>query len=420
MATSLTRSLCLVAVLLRANAATLAAAPPVSDALSELQAFLDSPAESRGELSEQDFATVPLPKDAVEQAIEQLWANRSEQLRAARAAEMKARKVSLDKLEMPFWYKVFGEKPEGGRSLFISMHGGGGAPARVNDGQWENQKRLYDPEEGVYLVPRAPTNSWNLWHQGHIDEFFARLIENMILFEDVNPDRVYILGYSAGGDGVYQLAPRMSDRFAGAAMMAGHPNETSPEGLRNIPFALHVGSNDAGYSRNKIAKDWETKLAELHKEDPDGYPHWVKVYEGKGHWLDREDRATIPWMAKNNRRTFPKKIIWKQDDVTHNRFYWLCVDDEHKAARTTVIAILDGQSIDLQSPEVKRISVRLNDEMLDLDKPVKITSGGKLLFEGNVNRSVAILDKTLNERGDPKCVFSAEITVDLLARQQAE
>ena len=48
--------------------------------------------------------------------------------------------------------------------MFISMHGGGGAPKQVNDSQWENQKRLYKLEEGVYVVPRAPTDTWNLWH----------------------------------------------------------------------------------------------------------------------------------------------------------------------------------------------------------------------------------------------------------------
>ena len=99
---------------------------------------------------------------------------------------------------MPFAYKVFGEKPKEGRSLFLSMHGGGGAPARVNDQQYENQKGLYKPEEGVYLAPRAPSNTWDLWHQSHIDAFFERLIEDMVVFEDVNRDRVYLMGYSAG------------------------------------------------------------------------------------------------------------------------------------------------------------------------------------------------------------------------------
>ena len=72
--------------------------------------------------------------------------------------------------------------------------------------QWENQKKLYTLEEGIYLAPRSPTNTWNLWHEAHIDRLFGRLIEDLIVLEDVNPDRVYVLGYSAGGDGVYQLA----------------------------------------------------------------------------------------------------------------------------------------------------------------------------------------------------------------------
>ena len=46
-------------------------------------------------------------------------------------------------LEMPFEYFVYGDKPKDGRSLFISMHGGGNTPKRVNDSQWENQKRLH-------------------------------------------------------------------------------------------------------------------------------------------------------------------------------------------------------------------------------------------------------------------------------------
>ena len=119
---------------------------------------------------------------------------------------------------MPFWYTTFGDAPFGERSLWISMHGGGGAPSEVNTSQWENQKKLYTLEEGVYLVPRAPTDTWNLWHQSHIDPMFEQLIENMIVFEGVDPNRVYITGYSAGGDGVYQLAPRMADRLAAAGM----------------------------------------------------------------------------------------------------------------------------------------------------------------------------------------------------------
>ena len=103
-----------------------------------------------------------------------------------------------------------------------------------------------------------------------------------------NPNRVYFMGYSAGGDGVYQLAPRMADRLAAASMMAGHPNDASPLGLRNIGFAIHVGALDSGYNRNKVAAKWSEQLATLQKRDPEGYLHAVKIHKGLGHWMKLE------------------------------------------------------------------------------------------------------------------------------------
>jgi poly(3-hydroxybutyrate) depolymerase len=40
----------------------------------------------------------------------------------------------------------------------------------------------------------------------------------------IHTNKVFLTGYSAGGDGVYHLAGMMADLLAGAAMMAGHPN----------------------------------------------------------------------------------------------------------------------------------------------------------------------------------------------------
>ncbi|MDY4043446.1 MAG: hypothetical protein SOY65_06510 [Marinifilaceae bacterium] len=38
-----------------------------------------------------------------------------------------------DTLQMPILYRTFGESPADGRSLYISMHGGGNAPKALND-----------------------------------------------------------------------------------------------------------------------------------------------------------------------------------------------------------------------------------------------------------------------------------------------
>lgn len=383
-----------------------------ADPIADLKTWLAKEPEKRPALEQQSFYKVALTKDQAEQASELLLKDFQQSIRKNRAKEWKAKSIALDKLTMKFDYRVFGDKPETGRSLFISMHGGGGAPAQVNDRQWQNQIGLYEPEEGVYLAPRAPTNTWNLWHQGHIDRFFQRIIEDAIVFEGVDPNKVYIMGYSAGGDGVYQLAPRMADSLAAAAMMAGHPNDASPLGLRNIGFTLHMGGKDSAYSRNKVARDWEKKLAELQEKDPGGYRHEVTIHEKYGHWMNREDKVAVPWMAKFRRDPFPNKIVWRQASTTHGRFYWLAVEDDQRKNGSLVIAQRDGQKIDVSKMEsVSGLIVRLNDRMMDLDQEVAIALPGQQPKKYKPVRTISTIKKSLSERVDPASIFCSEISI---------
>ncbi len=385
-------------------------------ALKALQTALDAKPKSLAELATKDFAYVALLKDDAAAARNLIWDAHVAIIKAERAQELKDRVIKEDKLAMPFDFKTFGEKPKEGRSLFISLHGGGGAPARVNDQQWQNQKKLYTVDEGIYLAPRAPTNTWNLWHEAHIDRMFARLIEDLIVHEDVNPDRVYVLGYSAGGDGVYQLGPRMADRWAAAAMMAGHPNGVSLLSLRNVPFALQVGGNDAAYDRNKVGKQYGEQLDKLQKDDPKGYEHFVKIHEGKGHWMNLEDKAALPWMAKRTRNPVPERVVWKQTGTPHDRSYWLAVPSKDAKGDSLVVATRDGQTVDIVKAEkVTKLLVRFDDRMLDLDKSVTVTMNGKELYKGTPPRTVGVMLATLAGRGDPKLVFDAEVSVDLPA-----
>lgn len=402
------------------NAKTKPAQPKPSEdveasmhAVAQLQDYLAQPRDTRGPPQEQVFADVALTQADAATAQDLLWKDHVKHIKTDRRAEMKSRLLKDGDKAMPFFYEVFGEKPDNGRSLYISMHGGGGAPKRVNDQQWKNQMRLYRVDEGVYVAPRGPTDTWNLWHMAHVDVLFDRLIENMIVFEDVDPNRVYLLGYSAGGDGVYQLAPRMADRFAAASMMAGHPNESKPLGLRNLPFTIQMGGQDRAYKRNEVAKAWGKQLAELHEQDPEGYTHWTQIYPGMGHWMNRQDAAALPWMAQFTRNPLPDRIAWRQDNVTHPRFYWLAVPEDQRKKDAEVFATLEGQTVDVKSDDVQTLIIRLNDTMLDLSKPVTVTCGDDVLFQGKALRTIATISKTLAERGDPKAVFASEITVDL-------
>jgi poly(3-hydroxybutyrate) depolymerase len=391
-------------------------APRSAAALKELQTALAANPTTLAELAEKDFAAVPLTKTDAAAAKELLWKWHVAMIRKDRAEEVKDRLLKDGKQEMPFFYKTFGKKPASGWSLWISLHGGGGAPKNVNDSQWENQKRLYTLDEGIYLAPRAPTNTWNLWHEAHIDRLFNRLIEDLIVLEDVNPDRVYVLGYSAGGDGVYQLGPRMADYWAAASMMAGHPNGVSMLSLRNVPFALQVGGNDAAYNRNKVGKEYGEQLDKLQKEDPKGYEHFVKIHEGKPHWMGGEDKVALPWMAKFTRNPVPERVVWKQTGAPHERSYWLAVPAKEASGDGLVIARREGQTVEISSAEkVSKVLIRFDDRMADLDKPVKVTYMGKELFSGDAKRTIGTMVKTLVGRGDPMLVFPAEVSVELPA-----
>lgn len=387
-------------------------------AIEELKAWLAKPRTDRGEIQSAPFAAAALTRSEAEVAERLLVEDRQAMLKEERRAEWDAKSITIADKTMKFDYRVFGEPSDTGRSMFISMHGGGGAPKEVNDQQWQNQIKLYAPEEGLYVAPRAPTDNWNLWHEGHIDGLFDRLIEDAVVFQNVDPDRVYLMGYSAGGDGVYQLAPRMADRWAAAAMMAGHPNEASPLNLRNLPFIIQVGADDAAYDRNKVAAQWGKQLDELRAKDPEGYEHEVHVREGMGHWMKREDAMAVPWMMQYVRQRWPTRVVWRQDDVVGGRMYWLAAPQDQRVAGSVLTVSRAEQVFTVEAAErIQKIQILVSDDVVDMDQPVKVVMDGRTLFEGSVPRTIGNLAARLDERADPSYLFSGRIDVVIPAKE---
>ncbi|WP_294297293.1 hypothetical protein [uncultured Sphingomonas sp.] len=319
-----------------------------------------------------------------------------------------ARRITIGVKTRKGGSRTFNDAPFGKRSLWI---GGNTAPA-ARDQQWHNQVRLYDPAEGSYLAPRAPTNRWNLWHEGHIDPLFAASIDAQVAVNGVDSNRAYLMGYSAGGDGVWQVAPRTADRFAAAAMMAGHPNDASLIGLRNLPFAIFMGGADAAYKRNTLAAEKTAELDRLQAADPGGYVHMSLIYPGLPHWMNRKDAEALPWMAGSTRNPWPKRIVWVQDDVTHKRFYWLEIPDAAAAAAKqgdTMEAVVEGQTIALTGLMPAGTMVWLSDRLVDLDRPVRVTVNGRVAYAGKVARTAAAIDRSLAERLDGADVATAAL-----------
>ena len=150
------------------------------------------------------------------------------------------------------------------RPLYIAMHGGGGCPKQVNDSQYQHMQVYWFnntiDDGGIYVATRGITNSWKLHWENNSYACYDRIIENAILLNDVDPNRVYLMGYSAGGDGVYRVTPVMPDRFAAVNMCAGHPNGVSVTNFMHVPTLLQVGECDTAYNRHKIAVQYNQSL----------------------------------------------------------------------------------------------------------------------------------------------------------------
>lgn len=332
----------------------------------------------------------------------------------ARLANVYKNKVATNNgMSMPLWWTTYGTKPTGGYSLYISLHGGGGTAASENDEQWDNKKILYTPSNCVYLAPRAPMDTWDMWFHEGIDTLYDQTIQMTEAYLDVNPDKVYIMGYSAGGDGVWREAPRMADSWAAASMMAGHPGDVSLVNLRNTPFMIWCGALDSAYNRNTKCMERGEELDSLQRDDADGYIHKTTIVANKAHWMDRVDTTAVSWMAQYIRNPYPKKIVWQQEEVLRKFFYWLSApQNELKRGKTVRVQIL-GNTIQLTRCDYSSLTIFLNDELVDLDSPVIVEYNGKEVFNGKVNRTEENMKQTLSLRNDPRYIFPSVIKVNL-------
>jgi transglutaminase-like putative cysteine protease/predicted esterase len=380
------------------------APPPVLLA----EAWLARSAAERG--APPDFA---FTRAETERLISLAWDDVGKTRAASAAEELAAKKIVIGDKSLKWMEKNFGDAPGGKHSLWITLHGGGQATSEENDLNWKGYFGRYEfPPGSINVAPRAPANSWDMWHIKEVDGLFDRLIGDMVLQRGVDPNHVYLVGYSAGGDGVYQLAPRLADRFAAAGMCAGHPNDVTPEGLRNLPFFLYMGGADAAYNRNTVVREYSAKIDALQAADPAGYSHRLTVYPGLPHSMQNREAEMIPRMAPLAREAWPRRVVWKQSArATHTRFYWLERAPEAVRPNEIYAARVEGQTITIETPGSGSLTLRLSDSLLDLDQPVRVVAGGRPVFEGRVPRSFLAVVQSLREREDPASAATALLAV---------
>lgn len=384
---------------------------------------------------------------------DELWTKYrdAEKQNADRIAEDEKRSISWGGVTMKYGMKVVGEPGENGLyPLYIALHGGGSdETGLINEDQWRQMAVYYldEVKSGVYVNPRAVRDTWDCHSNSESFPIYDRLIENMILFHDVDPDRVYLLGFSAGGDGVYQITPRMTDRFAAANMSAGHPNGVKLDNLYNMPLQLQVGINDSSYNRNKVTAEYDLLLDKLTDKYGGGYIHKTNIHIGYAHnFADYDGReheivedvktffrkgtytsvksrtGAIGFLNQYTRDPLPDTLVWnlatRADRREVESFYWLSAPMSAKTGVITARCDREANTVTVtadKTADLSALTVLLSARVFDFTKDI-ILVVNETTYTVSPQIRAEVMEETLAERGDPSFIFEDRISLgDLLS-----
>ena len=165
-------------------------------------------------------------------------------------------------------YRLFipgGEKKK--RPLVLYMHGFGECGSenekqlRILGGRNLLLERIAESGECIILAPQCrgvpPENAWvdigNVWNTGSRSELgeptapmaaVCSLIKEFAMSDDVDKDRIYLVGLSMGGYAAWELMARLPGLFAAAVPLCGAGFPELADRIKHIPVWAFHGAED--------------------------------------------------------------------------------------------------------------------------------------------------------------------------------
>lgn len=366
----------------------------------------------------------------------------------SRQYELGSGKMDINGIKQNIYFQKIGKPSENGYPLYIALRGGGVGDKYIANEQFDVFKNYYNNiiTSGVYVVPRCIRASWDEHYRPEAFEFYDRIIEDAIAFYNVDPNRVYLLGFSSGGDGVYAVSPRIADRFAAVNMSAGYPHELRLQNMSNLPICIQMGEKDTAYNRNLMAAEYNSLLVSFGARYGVRYTFDTYIHLNGTHserWSDWENRlqpvytgdqvtvwrytpekarskvantCAVDWLNKYVRDPLPETVLWNTDVNASLRktqaFYWLDRDGGLDHSIFKVSYSRENNTVNVEKAETRdgTLKIYLCPRMLDVFGDVKIISpDGEFTVRPVISED--IMRGTLNARGDKNFIFTSEIDV---------
>jgi hypothetical protein len=294
------------------------------------------------------------------------------------------------------------------------MHGGGNAPKALNDSQWKQMQIYYKDQDSVtgyqYLALRAPNDTWNGFYDTYVPPLIINLIRQFLLFGDVDPDKVYLIGYSHGGYGAFFIGPKIPDHFAAVHASASAPTDgtISPLCLRNTRFTFMVGDKDTMYGRRERCEKFAAEIQKLKDANKGDFPVEFELKEGFGHG-GLPDRDKIKELYPFTRNPVPRHLTWEPTDTVIHDFFWLSVAAPAKGQG--IDATVRDNTAEVTTHDVKQFELCLDGRLVAFDKPLRLTLNGKTQSVA-VRPSFLTLCQSILQRGDPGLAFTCRVHLD--------
>lgn len=345
---------------------------------------------------------------------------------------------------MPYYY---GAKGQANRQLplFLYLHGSG--PKKQ---EWQTGLMLgnsFEDGPSLYFIPQIP-NEGNYYRWWQLAKQFAweKLIRQALVDGNVDANRLYVFGISEGGYGSQRLASFYADYWAAAGPMAGgEPLKNAPvENCANIGFSFLTGAEDTGFYRNiltrytQMAFDSAQKAHPLSADNRPLFQHRINLLEGMQHSINYS--LTTPWLKDFIRNPYPKTVLWEDFEMDGRRrsgFYNLQVLVQPSEQRTYYEMTIKDNVITMNINDVEyttiekdqrwgiemkfnrryqqskggKLRIYLNEQLVDMSKPVTLIVNGKQLYQGNIKPTLQDMVNSCMEYFDPYRVFPASIEV---------
>lgn len=341
----------------------------------------------------------------------------------------------IDEDPMPFYLFVKkGQTSPQRKPLLINLHGSGPKSSEFSTAL--SLSKVYADAPSVYFVPQIPNERRYRWWFQPVQNAWEKLFRLAMISDEIDPNKIYVLGISEGGYGSQRLGAYYADYLAGAGPMAGgEPLKNAPPlNYRNIAFSFHTGEYDTGFGRNKLTALASATFDSLATKYPGDFIHNIVLQKDRGHGIDYT--LTTPWLVAHKRRVSPKHISWVYFPM-HGRyrkgFYNVAIDklpgmkeenefnrivfdiQYNKQDNTVVIDSLlmsDDMSRTKEMSE-GQVSLFLDDSYIDYSKPVKVIYNGKVVH----NEMLRLKEENLIEScalfGDPNRLYPAKLSIVL-------